>query len=105
MHVKPLMRSSLENERVDLHTVDPRRDSLTQRFVAQLGNHWKSLSDTARDNLEAVVWNAVTCLSQHEHIVLQSQRCVSVATRSPIPKHPSHVCHASYHSRLWGVVL
>lgn len=33
----------------------------------------ESLSGTARDNLEAAVWNAVTCLSQHEHTVPQSR--------------------------------
>lgn len=33
----------------------------------------KSLSDAGRDNLEAAVWNAVTCLSQHEHTVPQSR--------------------------------
>lgn len=103
MHVQPLMRSSLESEHVDLHTVDPRRDSLTRRFVARLGNHWKSLSGTARDNLEAVVWNAVTCLSQHEHTVLQSQRCVPVATRSPTPNIPA-MCAMPHITRGSGVL-
>lgn len=35
------------------------------------------------------MWNAVTCLSQHEHAVPGSRSCVTVATHSMIPKHPA----------------
>lgn len=61
--------------------------------------HCQVLSDTARDNLEALVRNASTCLSQHERTVPRKQRCVSVATCSPTPKHPqcvmSHITSCS----------
>lgn len=53
--------------------IDLGRDSLTQRFCSFARGSLESLSDTARGNLEAGVWNAVTCLSQHEHTVLQSR--------------------------------
>lgn len=64
-------------------------DSVTLRFVAWPRGSLEKLSDSARDNLEAVVWNAVTCLSQHEHGVPGSRGCVTVATHSVIPKHPA----------------
>lgn len=40
-HLQLLVRSSLERERNDLHTVDLGMDSVTQRFVAWSGDHWK----------------------------------------------------------------
>lgn len=39
-------------------------DSLTHVALPE-----ESMSDTARDNLEAGVWNVVTCLNQHIHTV------------------------------------